>query len=466
MSKRIITLEGEFSREEARGWEGKIYRRVCAQACREALGYLEELEEVLFGQRPAGWAVVGFRGRTLVTRFGEVSFRRRLYRDESGRYRFLLDEYLGLRAHQVATPEMQAICTSLGSDMSFRKAANTLARCLASVLSPSSCWRLLQRTGKAAASAETEAVEAVFERGEALPQVGEREVERLYMEADGVHVRLQRQPQSHLELRSAIAYEGWERLTSTREAYRLRGKRVYCHAGQPMPFWEGASLAWARRWDVSRIREVIIGGDGAAWIRAGTEAFPGAIWHLDNFHLARACGRVYGAQVGQELYGALRAGQTAEAEEWLQQAPRREGKQAQRDSRWVKKVARERWGLDWRVRLGGGAQEERGLGCIEGNQAHLLTERLKGKGRSWSPPGAHHMAKVLELLANGEMDAWCYRPTHIEKLPKRHSRKPRPRRSDPGQWLQASIPALHGPSQNAPWMQRLRQKLHPPDLPN
>jgi hypothetical protein len=466
MSKDIIALAGEFSLEEAQGWEEKVFGRVCAQGRGEAVAYLEGLEEALFGQRPAGWAVVGFRTRTLVTRFGEVRFRRRLYRDESGKYRFLLDEYLRLKAHQAATPEMQAICTSMSSEMSFRKAADMIARCLAGVLSPSSCWRLLQRTGKAAASAEAAAVEAVFERGEPLAQAGEREVERLYIEADGVYVRLQRQPQSHLELRSAIAYEGWERLTGTREAYRLRGKRVYCHAGQPLPFWEGASLAWTRRWDVSRVREVIIGGDGAGWIRAGAEEFPAAIWHLDNFHLARACGRAYGAQVGQELYGALRAGQTAEVEEWLQHAPLREGKQAQRDSRWVKKIAQQRWGLDWRVRLAVDTEGERGLGCIEGNQAHLLAVRMKGKGRSWSPAGAHHMAKVRELLANQEMEGWCYRPTHFEKLARRHTGKPRPRRSNPGHWLQATLPALHGSAQNAPWVQRLRQKIHPPYLPN
>ena len=132
----------------------------------------------------------------------------------------------------------------------------------------------------------------------------------------------------------------------------------------------------------------------------------------------------------------------------------------------MKKVARERWGLDWRVRLGVGAPEERGLGCIEGNQAHLLAVRMKGKGRSWSPAGAHHMAKVRELLANQEMDGWCYRSTHTKKPPRRPTRKPPPRRTDPGQWLQASLPALHGLAHNAPWVHRLRKKIHPPYLPN
>ena len=85
---------------------------------------------------------------------------------------------------------------------------------------------------------------------------------------------------------------------------------------------------------------------------AGQNYSTRGIWHLDSFHLARACRRGFGAQVGQELYRALRAGQAAEVEEWLQQTPLREGKQAQRDSQCVKKVAQQGWGLDWRVRLG------------------------------------------------------------------------------------------------------------------
>jgi len=466
MGGNIVPLEGEFAPEEARGWEGKVFRRVCAEGQREAAAYLEALDEALYEQRPGEWAVVGFRERTVVTRFGEVRMRRRLYRDERGGYHQLLDEYLGLQAHQAATPEMQAICTIMGSEMSFRTAAGLLVRWQAGILSSSSCWRLLQRTGQTAVSGEVAAVQAVFERGERVPEAGEREVERLYMEADGVHVRLQGQPQSHLEVRSAIAYEGWERLAGAQEAYRLRGKRVYCHASEQVPFWEGASLAWARQWDLSCVREVIIGGDGAGWIRAGSEAFPGAIWHLDNFHLARACGRAYGAQVGRELYGALRAGKASAAQEWLQQAPLREGKQAQRESRWVKKVAQEGWGLDWRVQLGVDMDQGRGLGCMEGNQAQLLAARMKHKGRSWSPAGAHHMAKVQQLCANDELEGWCYRKMENDRPQRLDSRRCRAQRTDPGDWLQASVPALYGPDQNAPWVHRLRHMIHPPHLPN
>jgi hypothetical protein len=468
MGKTIVPLEGVYALEEARGWEGTIFRQVCEQGQRKAQAYLEELEEALYKKRPAGWVVVGFRERVLVTRMGEVRLRRRMYRDESGKCRFLMDEYLGLKAYQGATPEMQAMCTKMSGEMSFRKAADTLADWMAGLLSHSTCWRLLQRMGQAAVRAESEAVEAVFGRGEVVPEGGERDVERLYMEADGVYVRLQRQSKKHLELRSAIAYEGWKRLAGDRGDYQLCQKQVYCHAGKQFDFWEGVSIAWAHKWDLSRLKEVIHGGDGARWVRAGPEEFPGAIWQLDSFHLSRSCGRAMGAELGQALYQALREGQTCRAQALLlaEDAPARESKQAQQAYRWVSKVAQEGWGLDWRIRQKVTDDTARGLGCMEGNIAHLLAVRMKGKGRSWSPSGARHMAKVRELLANQEIQRWCFRQADSPEIPQKPRIRTRPGSTDPGHYLQASVPALYGPSLNKPWVQWLRQIIRPSHLLN
>ena len=257
MGKVIVTQANEGRIEEARQWESKVFQQVCVAGQQEATRYLEGLDESLFMQHPASWAVVGFRERTLVTRFGEVRIRRRLYRDEREAYHFLLDEYLGLNANQAATPEMQTMCTILCGQILFRKGADFLEQWLAGPLSHSTCWRLLQRSGEVAANASMEEVEAVFSRGEPIEQAGERGVERLYMEADGVYVRLQNQSRRHLELRSAIAYEGWERLSGKREAYRLREKRAYCHVGDRTSFWEGVSLAWAHKWDLRQLPQLI-----------------------------------------------------------------------------------------------------------------------------------------------------------------------------------------------------------------
>ena len=263
-----------------------------------------------------------------------------------------------------------------------------------------------------------------------------------------------------------MAYEGWERLPGTREGYRLREKRVSCPVGKRTSFWEGAALAWAHCWDLRQVRTVILGGDGAAWIRAGAETFANAAWQLDGFHRARACRQAFGAQTGRERYLTLRTGEAAEMQAILSQARLQEGQPAQCAARRVEKVAQEHWGSDWRVRQGLTLEEARGLGGREGNQAQWLAARLKSKGRSGSPHGAYHMAKVQELLANHEVQNWCFRPRRTQASRPQYTRHPLSQRIAPDQWRQAAVPAFYGPSPNAPWVQYLRRLLHPPHLLN
>jgi hypothetical protein len=115
--------------------------------------------------------------------------------------------------------------------------------------------------------------------------------------------------------------------------------------------------------------------------------------------------------------------------------------------------------------LGGGdlVSDESG---VVGSVGHLLSERMKGKGRSWSPAGVHHMVKVQELLVNEEIEHLCYRSKSIAQAAKHSKGKSGRRRTDGGEWLQDSVPALHGPAENAAWVERLRHKIHPPHLPN
>jgi hypothetical protein len=126
-------------------------------------------------------------------------------------------------------------------------------------------------------------------------------VPRLFLEADGLYVRLQREKQKHRELKMAIGYEGWERLPQARERYRLVGKRVYCQGSEEIDFWEGAILALGRQWDWSRIPLVVLNGDGARWIDERVQPFERAIRQLDGFHLARSCYQA-GGEAGPELY--------------------------------------------------------------------------------------------------------------------------------------------------------------------
>ena len=308
MAERIIPLSELFVSDEASAWEEHIFQAACAWGKAQAEALLRSWDDALLEQKPAGWRVEGFRERTVMTRFGEVRIRRRLYRDEQGNGRFLLDELLELPPRQLAVPVVTEKVIEMASEMGFKKTGEVLASLTGGALSSMSVWRLLDRVGERALAAEEAEGEAVYAQGERPHQEGERTAERLYIEADGVWVRLQRQEKDWMEIKVGVAYEGWEALSQTREGYALAGKRVYVHGVDHLTFWEGASLAWSRYWNLSRIGHFVIGGDGAGWIRQGVNHFPNSVWQLDGFHLVRACRRALGKEQGQRLFQSIREG--------------------------------------------------------------------------------------------------------------------------------------------------------------
>jgi len=89
-------LQGE-TETSLLGWEQHFFQAACRQAQRAAQEWLEGIDALLLAHKPEDWRVVGKWRRTLVTRFGKVTFEPRLYRDEEGRYGFLLDEVLEYR---------------------------------------------------------------------------------------------------------------------------------------------------------------------------------------------------------------------------------------------------------------------------------------------------------------------------------------------------------------------------------
>jgi hypothetical protein len=298
-------------------WEERCYRAGCAFARELAQLLLAALEAWLHLARPAGYAVEGWRARTLVTRMGEVRVRRRLYRAPDGGAHFLLDAHLGWTPRQVATPSVLALLVDWATEVPFAAAARKLAQATAGALALSgpTVRRRLQQVVARVRAAELETHQTWAATGRVPEPAGERVVAPLYVEADGVHVKTQRDP-AHpdgYELKCASAYEGWERCGGPtpghpRPHYALVAKQVYCHlhARETLPFWEGASLALHRTDDLSRLPLVVVGGDGANWIDGAADVFPRVVRQRDGFHLARDAARGWGTEAGAQLYAAVR----------------------------------------------------------------------------------------------------------------------------------------------------------------
>ena len=265
----------------------------------------------LLAHKPEGWQVVGQRMRTLVTRFGEVTFRRRLYRDPQGKARFLLDEVLELPAHPAAIADVTEAVVALAAETAFVRAAQALERLTEGVLSPRTIWRLVQQVGQAIQEAEAEEVERVFGQGQPPRQRGPHAAPRLYIKADGVMVR-QRTGQGRTvwrEVRCGLAYDDTGR------------EQAYVQGPGKGNFWEGASLVWGAVWDWGRVEEVILSGDDAAWIEEGRWLHPRVMRQRDGFHIARAACQVAGGEQGAALRAALQVGAWEQAVALWAQVP-------------------------------------------------------------------------------------------------------------------------------------------------
>jgi hypothetical protein len=136
MSVTQRDLGGQGYESQDWRWEEESYQIGCALAQQEAKRRLQTMEESLYQHRPRSWRVEGWRERTLVTRFGEVTIRRRLYQDERGNYHFPLDEYLSWTPAQAATPSLKESVVALAAEVHFREASNILEKLTAGILSP------------------------------------------------------------------------------------------------------------------------------------------------------------------------------------------------------------------------------------------------------------------------------------------------------------------------------------------
>ena len=303
-------------------WESEMYRRGCAHARELARELLEDLDLALMRNRPGGLLCTGKRDRTVATAFGDLTISRRMYRDPDGETTFPLDEYLGWKPRRLASPAMAELAAYMATLMPFRAAEDVMGKTTAGALSKTTIHRLLQDAAEEALSEERERWEAQFERGEDVCD-GDVKADTLYVEADGVWMKTQREDKKSYEVKAGIAYSGRRKVGEDR--YELAGKRVYCHASGDIPFWEGAILEWGKSYDLGSAERFIAGGDGANWIRAGADYLPNAVFQLDGFHLSRACGIGYGEELGAPIYAAMRADIRGDARRRRGDARRRRG---------------------------------------------------------------------------------------------------------------------------------------------
>ena len=445
-------------KEEPENWEREIFQFACRLACELAERIFREMDDALKEKEALGMKVVGFREKWVISLPGDIRLRRRLYRDKQGNYHFLLDERIGLDRGSRVSPMMKKLAVQSSTDYTFREVEGNMKAVFPWAVSHTTVHNLSRRVADSHIEEEEREIKALYEDG-VIPESEGKAVPYLFMEADGINISLQREKQRRAEIKGGIAYEGWEEIGNGR--YKLKGKSVYAGIMDGKRFWEGFSLNLAKEYDLSRVGKVIVGGDGASWVKEGAELF-GGLYELDRFHLKRALYQGLGSgPLVNEIYQACVKGEVASVERVLTRAQQGvEGERAEEVMRLRGYLMDNYYGLrDYRIEISG--EGLRGLGAVEGNVDKLFADRMKKRGMSWTKEGANRMARLISLSHSGRLDTRKKTSTG-SSVPTPagtscRSQSAKYEAGDDSTWLRASLPALYGPHADRPWVHMLRE---------
>jgi len=443
---------------------------LCLMFARELLETtVQILDDELLEYKPKGWRCVGKRTRTICTRIGEITIKRRLYvkatKGKKQRGRFLLDEELNIHPQRRVTHGLLKLIVAAATRLPFREVSKMLGEAGFPAISHTTVHNEVRRYGLLQKKQLEQMRDTLFLAGK---DVGEEKKRKhlpiLFVEADGVVVKCQGAKQKSIELKMGVVYEGWDVIGRRR---KLKHPRIIAGMfDDGADFWETFTAALAKIYDLEDTL-VVINGDGASWIQdTGKEYFHNAVVQLDRFHLIRDLRIAVGKEAADGLIRVLRKGELKVFVDTLESmepvTPLEKMKTYKKLRNFCKEYPQHL--LDYRQRIGYEYEGVRlyGMGIAETMVDKKLANRMKKRGMRWSKQGAFAMAALLMLRSNGQLFEWLDLHTEddiqnpVKKLRDVVKRKGI---TDPEAWLRVRMPALDA---GESWIQVLREINRPP----
>jgi Uncharacterised protein family (UPF0236) len=367
-------------------------------------------QERWLSERRAEFSLVRWRSINQVTPFGLLRLPVRVVRSHrDGRYLTLSKVLLAPKATRLLSPAIEKQALEAATGHNYRPAAAELGRWLRTRVSAWLIWRCVQFHG----AKLCEQLDRQWWPDRALP----KPARVVITEMDSTYLKRQQKgrpkavPVSHFPMHLGLQYTGRKRRYARHgsSAVTLEGKRWILSAQSLSLF--GRRLAWQRLRHYSKAHHEIILSDGDEGLERVREVeFPQALWLLDRWHIARAT-RDFAAGDEGEYRRIMSPVWKADSEavlETLRSSPLRESRPEQFYTLFGYLLGN-REGIDnWRLvpsklRRSIGrriAPVRAGSGVIEKNIEVRINRRFKRQGRSWSRPGAEHLAQLLWLQTN------------------------------------------------------------------
>ena len=335
--------------------------------------------------------------RTLITSVGDVVFDSTYFkqRDGSGGYQYLLEDMLGLEAHERFSEGAEAKILTEALKTSYEDAAKAI---------PSK-----------SKITKTTVMNKVHGIAEAIPlrePVERKKCKYLFIEADEDHVAEQhgRNKKENCGFISRLAYV----YEYKQENPQIRGRKelvnTYYFSGLyeghegVRAFWEEIQRFIELNYDTDELTRVFVTGDGANWIKSSTTYIDRSLYCVDKYHMTK-CINAAASQMLDEsetvkasLYGFIYKKQRGKFKEYTE-----EMLACANNPEPILKL--QRYALEnWNAVLRS-YHNKLLKGCsAEGHVSHVLSKRLSSRPMGWSQVGADRMSKLR-----------CYERNHGEE---------------------------------------------------
>lgn len=352
---------------------------------------LEYAEDIIFKlkERKNQFQSIEKDERKIITIFGEIDFKRRYYIDKETEKRvYLLDEYFKLGPKERLLENVETRLIEEAIETNYEKAGKVVA-----YKTEISKQTVMNKISELKINIEEE------------KNITKKVVENIYCIADEDHVHLQRGGIE--EPRLIVVYDS---IIKEGKRIKLCNKKHFggVYKGKIDELWEEVLTYIENTYEIDKVKNIYILGDGANWIKTGLEWLPKSINVLDKFHLMKAVNGIVGkenknnakekAEYKRRIYKSFHTLNFEETKEIVYEILSEEMEETARGrkEKLLKYILNNKEGIK---NLYKNKKELHGCSA-EGHISHLYSARLSSRPLGWKTINVNNVSKLRLLKAD------------------------------------------------------------------
>ena len=354
---------------------------------------LEYAEDIIFKikERKQQFESLEKDDRKIISIFGDIDFKRRYYLDKENNQRvYLLDEYFKIAPKERLLENVETRLIEEAIETNYEKAGKSVA-----YKTEISKQTVMNKISELKINLEEEKANT------------KRIVDNIYCIADEDHVHLQKGGIE--EPRLIVVYDS---MIKNGKRTQLCNKKHFggVYKGKIDDLWEEVLTYLDNTYELDKVKNIYVLGDGANWIKTGLEWLPKSINVLDKFHLMKVVNGIVGketkdnikekSEYKRRIYRSFYALDFKQTKEIVYEILAEEMEEAtrKRKEKLLQYILNNKEGISNLYKY-----QSQLHGCsAEGHVSHLYSARLSSRPLGWKTINVNNVSKLRLIKADNK----------------------------------------------------------------